>query len=132
MAYGYGYGYGRNRDEAGTTPAPGAPFMFSHSQWELVAKDGEYSIRILSLPSDNGSAITDIEFREDGGSWMSLGTTIPGDYDQSPRDNDVEYTVEIRAVNAIGAGLASDPKNVTPTANLEGAPMGLLLSLTNN
>jgi hypothetical protein len=92
------------------------PDAFDDGDWEFV--NGEdastLEINILALPFDNGSALTDIEYRVDGGSWVSLGSTETGTYVLPGTVVGTEYDVEIRAVNAEGAGAASSVKSATP------------------
>ena len=55
------------------------PSQFASGGWS-VADDGtggDITITISALPSDGGSAITDIEYQIDGGTWTSLGGTTP-------------------------------------------------------
>jgi subtilisin family serine protease len=64
--------------------------------------------------SDGGSVITDYEYRLNGaGGWVSLATTgtsatITG------LTNGTTYGVQVRAVNAVGAGAASNSRDVFP------------------
>jgi hypothetical protein len=92
------------------------PDAFDDGDWEFV--NGEdastLEINILARPFDNGSALTDIEYRVDGGSWVSLGSTETGTYVLPGTVVGTEYDVEIRAVNAEGAGAASSVKSATP------------------
>jgi hypothetical protein len=92
------------------------PDAFDDGDWEFV--NGEdastLEINILARPFDNGSALTDIEYRVDGGSWVSLGSTETGAYVLPGTVVGTEYDVEIRAVNAEGAGAASSVKSATP------------------
>lgn len=93
-------------------PAPSVPDAFEASDWGIEPSDEEADITIDALPANNGSTITDIEYRLDGGSWVSSGGTTS--FTIGGLTNDQEYDVELRAVNAIGAGPASDAKQVTP------------------
>jgi hypothetical protein len=67
------------------------------------------SVNILTLPSDGGSALTDIEYRVNGGTAISLGETTTGSYPITAVEGD---DIQIRAVNVIGAGDWSDVKVV--------------------
>jgi hypothetical protein len=82
------------------------PDEFGDEDWEFVNGDdaSTLEINILALPFDNGSEITDIEYRVDGGSAVSLGTTETGAYVLSGTVVGTEYDAEIRAVNGEGAG----------------------------
>ena len=78
-----------------------------------------------TVPDNGGSAITDYEYSYDAGSsWLSLGTTgtsatITG------LTNGTAYTLIIRAVNAVGGGVASAGVTATPAA-VPAAPTGLV------
>jgi len=72
----------------------------------------------FTLGGTGGSPITDVEYRLNGGSWVSFGAT------SSPQTitgltNGVAYTVEVRAVNANGASPASNSLTETPAASWE-------------
>lgn len=94
-----------------------APAQFGPSDWSVAddATSGDITITITSLPS-SGSAITDLEYRLDAGSWVSLAGTGTGAYHISGLTDTQQYAVSIRAVSAEGNGTASATKNVTPTA----------------
>jgi hypothetical protein len=89
-----------------------APDAFEVGDWDLDAGDEEAEVTINSLPDDGGATITDVEYRLDGGSWVSSGGT--SSFTISGLTNDQEYDVELRAVNGVGAGAAGDTKQVTP------------------
>lgn len=91
-----------------------APDAFTVDDWSIARGDGEAEVTIGALPAHNGAAITDIEYRLDGGSWISSGGT--GSFAITGLDNDTTYDVELRALNAVGAGAASDVKQMTPEA----------------
>jgi len=93
-----------------------APAQFGTGDWSIAALGNGTSARITitTLPSDGGSAITDLEYQIDGGSWVSLAGTTTGNYDLSGLSWAVEIDVAIRAVNAGGNGTASATKAVTP------------------
>jgi hypothetical protein len=88
------------------------PDAFEAGDWSIAAGDEEADVTISSLPADGGDTITDVEYRLDGGSWVSSGGT--SSFTISGLTNDQEYDVELRAVNSVGAGAASDTKQVTP------------------
>lgn len=98
----------------GTIGPPAAPSAFTVGRWALArnAVSGQLAVTINSLPSSNGSAITDIEYRIDGGSWVSSGGITS--FVIGSLTNGTEYDVELRAVNAIGNGDAGDLKSATP------------------
>jgi hypothetical protein len=96
------------------TDAATVPDAFEAGDWSIAAGDEEADVTISSLPDDGGDTITDVEYRLDGGSWVSSGGTTS--FTISGLTNDQEYDVELRAVNSVGAGAASDTKQVTPEA----------------
>jgi hypothetical protein len=100
------------------------PDAFEAGDWSIAAGDEEADVTISSLPADGGDTITDIEYRLDGGSWVSSGGT--SSFTISGLTNDQEYDVELRAVNSVGAGAASDTKQVTPEAEDAGDPISVL------
>lgn len=97
--------------------AASAPSAFTAGQWTVsdLATGGDARIAISALPSDGGSAITDLEYQLDAGTWTSLAGTTTGNYDISGLTDGVSTNVKIRAVNAIGNGPDSDTKSVTTT-----------------
>lgn len=107
------------------TPAttPGVPVITAAS---LVGVGGTIDVDFTAPVSDGGSAIVTYQYSTDGGAtWRSrtdAGTTSPlvidaHSPDGTPLDGGIVYPVQIRAVNAIGAGQASSTMNgVTTTA----------------
>jgi hypothetical protein len=90
-------------------PVATVPDAFTAPDWD-VANDGDtVSVNILTLPSDGGAPITDLEYRVNGGMAISLSETTTGSYPITAVEGD---DIEIRAVNAIGAGDWSDVKAV--------------------
>jgi hypothetical protein len=90
-------------------PVATVPDAFTAPDWD-VANDGDtVSVNILTLPNDGGAPITDLEYRVNGGTAISLGETTTGSYPITAVEGD---DIEIRAVNAIGAGDWSDVKAV--------------------
>ena len=66
--------------------------------------------------SDGGTAITDYEVRIDQtGEWISIGSTLTT-YTVTDLVNGTEYVFEVRAVNAAGSSLPSNPAEATPRA----------------
>lgn len=92
------------------------PEAFAEAQWSVASSGaaGEITIRLNALPADGGLGLARIEYRIDGGAWTDIGGTAAGDYAVSGLAPDVEASVALRAVNAIGAGPAGDVKTVTP------------------
>jgi hypothetical protein len=97
-----------------TGPSDGVPDAFEVGDWSLAAGDTEIEVTISSLPYDGGDTITDVEYRVDGGAWTTSGGTT--DFTITSLSNGVEYDVELRAVNSLGEGAASDLKSETPVA----------------
>ena len=109
-------GAGAWSDTKSRTPTAeaGAPAAFTSGQWTLVADETSAILDILALPSDNGSALTSLQYRIDGGAAVTLPSTAIGDYELGPFTPGVEIDVDIRAVNGEGFGAWSDVKSVTP------------------
>lgn len=97
------------------------PAALTAGQWTLSAGDGQATLNITALPSNGGSAITALEYRMDGGSAVTLSGTGTGSRTIGSLTNGSSYSVQVRAVNAIGNGAWSDVKNVTPVAAGSGA-----------
>lgn len=91
-----------------------APAAFTSGQWTATGGNQLIAVTVSALPDDGGSAITGIEYRLDGWSWVSSGISTTGSFNITGRTNGVEYDVELRAVNGVGNGAASDTKSVTP------------------
>lgn len=73
----------------------------------------EILITIAALPSDGGSAITDLQYAVDGGTWISLGSSSAGSYALNMAAAGVAYAIAVRAVNAIGVSPTSTAQSVT-------------------
>ena len=90
------------RDEGGAQrfDAPVAQVALS---WEAPENDG-------------GFAITDYEYRINGrGGWVSIGSTLTT-YTVTGLVNGTTYVFQVRAVNAAGRSLPSNPAEATPRA----------------
>ena len=75
--------------------------------------DGEIIINLTTKAPDSGRAITSYQYRVDGGAWVSL----PGNLEIGPRSISgfiplASYSIEVRAVNANGAGTATTAARV--------------------
>ena len=87
---------------------------------ELSAKpeDGQAVLSwMVSASCDGGSSITHYQYRQSAGSWMD----VPGDGSKrehivSDLTNGTLYTFAVRAVNAVGAGAASNAASASPEA----------------
>lgn len=92
------------------------PAAFTVGMWTLGSNNvsGELALNILGLPGNGGSAITELQYRIDGGTWIIMSGTGTGTRELTGLTDDIEYEVEIRAINAIGPSLTSDIKSATP------------------
>ena len=104
-------------DFIGVPPEETVPAAFTSGQWTATVGDTEIEIDITALPSNGGSALTALEYRLDAGTWTALTGTGTGVRTITGLTNGVEYDIELRAVNAIGNGAASDVKSRTPVAD---------------
>lgn len=90
---------------------PGAPTS-------LVATPGDTEVSIAFVaPADGGSAITNYEYKVGAGAWTAFDpadTATP--VVVAGLENDVEVSIRLRAVNAVGSGPQSDAVTATPTA----------------
>ena len=99
-------------------PGGGAvPSAFVLANWSIAdaGTNGDATVTITTLPADGGSAITDLEYRIDGGTAASFGAATTGTYPIASLPDGTAVTVEVRARNANGAGPWSDVKSVTTT-----------------
>lgn len=90
---------------------PGAPTITG-----ITGTDGALSVSFTAPSSNGGSAITSYQYSIDSGAWVAFsGTTSP----QAISGLSIQtYYVRVRAVNAIGAGSASN----NHWANANGPP----------
>ena len=74
---------------------------------------------IWTAPASNGGAtILRYEYEQDGsGTWISTGGTATS-YTVTGLTNGQTYTFRVRAVNRVGAGLASSSRSATPTSTV--------------
>ena len=106
------------------TPAtePGAPTGLS-----ATVSDQEVDL-IWTAPASNGGAtILRYEYEQDlSGTWTSTGGTASS-YTVTGLTNGQAYTFRVRAVNRVGAGLASSSRSATPTSTVVApdTPFGL-------
>jgi hypothetical protein len=99
--------------------APTAPAALTVGQWtaEATLVTGQMGINIVTLPSNGGSAITALEYRVGTGAAIALSGTGTGLRTVTAGFTaGVAVDIQVRAVNAIGAGAWSDVKNRTPLA----------------
>lgn len=93
---------------------PAAVAPSSITDLSVTAGDAQVTLN-WTAPSNGGSAITGYDYRVDGGSWISTGSTATSKV-VTGLTNGVEYDFEVRAVNAIGAALTSNVATATPLA----------------
>lgn len=105
-----------NRMAAAAFGSYSVPWPFRTTGWSTThtGNSGEISITVIALPNEGGSAITDIEYRLDSGSWVSLGSTALTTHTISGLTDGQTYSVTLRAVNSSGGGTAGTAKTVTP------------------
>lgn len=129
--FGFGTVAGFNH-AMGIVPTPAtAPAAFTAGDWTAAATAtaGEISFDLVTLPSDGGSAITALEYRVDGGAAIAFtGTGTGVRVVTAGLTAGVASDLEVRAVNAVGAGAWSDVKNRTPAASGGGGAMAVLSS----
>lgn len=119
MKVGVGLGVDFRRGGAGAGVVATVPATMTVGQWTLAdspsAGGDTLTVTLISAPGNGGSAITSYEYRRNGGAW----TTLTGGTALGARSITVLATtlanIEIRAVNSVGGGLASDTKSATPT-----------------
>lgn len=93
------------------------PAAFTVGQWSVSddGSGGDITITLSALPDPGDSAITNVQYRLDGGAAVSLSGFALTAYSVSSLTDDQQYGVQVRAVNAEGPGAWSDTKTVTPT-----------------
>jgi hypothetical protein len=104
--------------EAGPVAAT-APAALTVGQWtaEATVTPGEIGINIATLPANGGSAITALEYRVGTGAAVALSGLATGlRVVTAGFTAGVSADIQVRAVNAVGAGAWSDVKNRTPLA----------------
>ncbi len=77
--------------------------------------DTKLTVNFNSTSSKGASAITNYEYRLNGGSWVARNpASIYGPIEITGLTNGTLYSVELRAVNTAGGGTASAPESATP------------------
>ncbi len=109
-------GAGPASEPAAGTPAttPGAPSITSATTGPTSA------VLVFTTGASGGSAVTGYEYQLDGGDWIAAGTTDSPLTVTGLTDGTL-YAARLRAVNALGAGPASNVVNLT-TSHTPGAP----------
>lgn len=103
-----------------TVPAgsgPAVPDQFGSGDWSVAddGTNGDATITVTTLPADNGATITDLEYRVDAGSAVSLGGATTGTYGISGLTDGTPADIQIRAQSANGPGPWATAKSVTST-----------------
>jgi len=113
----------------GSSPAATAPAAMTVGQWsaEPTATPGQIGINIGTLPSDGGSAITALQYRVGTGAAVALTGTGTGlRLVTTGFTAGVAADIQVRAVNAVGAGAWSDTKTRTPAVGSGGGAMSVV------
>lgn len=99
-------------------PAATAPAAFAAGDWTVMTGTGpaEIVLDVTALPSTGGSALTALEYRVGAGAWTALTGTGTGARTLTMAAPGTSYSINIRAVNAIGSGPASTAKSATSGA----------------
>jgi hypothetical protein len=110
----------RPRAGGGGGPVLTAPAQITAGQWTLTdspsAGGDKLSLNITALPSNGGSAITALQYSLNAGSsWITLAGVGTGARIITVLAAPAVASVIVRAVNAIGNGLASTAKTQLPS-----------------
>ncbi|MDG2300013.1 MAG: fibronectin type III domain-containing protein, partial [Planktomarina sp.] len=98
---------------------PNAPTGFTAAaEINATGGDGQLNINFIPPANPTGAAISNYQYSLDGGwSWVAFNPAITASPAQiSGLKNGVEYTIELRALNAVGPGAASQKAKATPLA----------------
>lgn len=116
-------------DYVGGAPADTAPAAFTSGQWTAAATStaGEISFNLTALPADGGSPITALEYRVGTGAAIAFAGTGTGvRVVTAGLTAGVAVDLQVRAVNAVGAGAWSDIKSRTPAASGGGGSLAIV------
>lgn len=98
--------------------AASAPAALTAGQWTATVGVGSIELNITALPDNGGSALTSLEYRLNAGTPVTLsGGATTGIRTITGLTGGVAQDVQVRAVNAVGAGAWSDIKTRTPTSS---------------
>lgn len=109
---------------AGGSPAATEPAAFAEGQWtaDATATPGEISFNLTDLPNSGGSDFTALQYRTGTGAAIDfVGTGTGVRVVTAGLTAGAAADLQVRAVNAVGAGAWSDIKNRTPLAAGGGA-----------
>jgi hypothetical protein len=95
-----------------TNVSDAVPEAFTVLQWdaEFNGAGDEIDVTISEMPNVDGATVTNIEYRLDGGSWVSGGITGIGTFSITGVSSSNEYDLELRVISANGNGAVSDLK----------------------
>ena len=93
--------------------APGAPPVLS------VGGRDESALLFWSTAKENGAAITKYQYQQDGGAWIDIDNSSPGEANElsftvTGLTNGATYAFKVRAVNSIGAGAETGETSAIP------------------
>jgi hypothetical protein len=80
---------------------------------DITPGNGTLTVSVEAPDGNGGAAITGYEYTLDGGVTWVAATLIDGEFVISGLTNGAEYTVQVRAITAVGAGAASEPVSIT-------------------
>ena len=98
---------------------PDAPTTFTAAaKINASAGDGKVVVNFTPAPDPTGAPITNYQYSIDGGwSWVAFNPAITSSPATiSGLENGVEYSIELRAINAVGPGAVSQTAKATPIA----------------
>ena len=97
------------------------PAAFVDAHWSVATGSGsrQLAITISTLPSDNGSTITNVQYDVDASdTWISLPSySGTGTYQVTTEAASTSYAIRLRAVNAGGEGTAGNSESATSSAD---------------
>lgn len=120
---GVDYSAQRTTAPVSVAAADTAPAAFAGAQWSLETASAGAVVQIAALPEDGGQPISALEYRLNAGPAAGLGGATPDAYPVAGAEGDA---VQIRAVNAIGAGTWSDARQL-PAATVAAVLSNLVL-----
>ncbi|MEZ5238503.1 MAG: fibronectin type III domain-containing protein [Microthrixaceae bacterium] len=121
----------RARNGAGTGPASASTLVAPQGPPDapvgIDLTPGDRRIAVdLEIPSDGGSSITGLQYRLDGGPWTDAGS-LEAPFTITGLENGTAYTIEVRALNALGSGAPSEPATAT-ASTIASAPRSVTAS----